>query len=183
VTARRGPSGLHGGLSGVLAGVDLAFRWVVAAVTMAMMTLIVADATGRLLNRPIPGAVEITEEYLMVAIVFLAIGFTHTEGRHIRIELFERIVPALGGPIVRIAVSAISLGYFALIAYQGGAQTAYALRIDQRSASELGYPLGPAYALVVVGSGMVCVWLVRDIVRELMGRGCTSRETREAPTP
>lgn len=144
--------------------IDRACRLLTAAVTFATMLLIVADATGRSLCIPIAGAVEIIEEYLMVAIVFLAMGFAYGEGRHIRIELFERWLPWIGRAPVRMGVAAVSLVYFALIAWQGLGQTREALAIDKRSASELAYPMAPAYALVVVGSLIMCLWLLRDIV-------------------
>lgn len=149
--------------------IDGACRLVAALVTFAMMLLIVADATGRTIGIPVAGAVEITEEYLMVAVVFLAMGFTHREGRHIRIELFERWLPWIGHRAVRMAVTAISLVYFVLIAWQGLSQTLEALAIDKRSASELAYPLAPAYALVVIGSVVMSLWLIHDLL--VQGRG------------
>lgn len=156
--------------------IDRGCRLVAAAVTFATMLLIVADATGRSLGIPVAGAVEITEEYLMVAIVFLAMGFTYRQGRHIRIELFERWLPWLAGAPVRIAVAAISLVYFALIAWQGLGQTREALAIDKRSASELAYPMAPAYALVVVGSVVICLWLAHDIVALARGRSPQAKD-------
>lgn len=149
--------------------VDRACRLATAVAISAMVILVVADAVGRSIRIPVPGAVEITEEYLMVAIVFLSIGFTHVEGRHIRIELFERWMPWIGGTFVRIGIAAISLIYFALIAWQGLDQTRGAFAIDKRSTSELAYPIGPAYALVVIGCVVVCLWLVRDIVALVRG--------------
>lgn len=144
--------------------VDRLCRWATAAAIAGMVVLVVSDAIGRTIRMPVPGAVEVTEEYLMVAIVFLAMGFTHTEGRHIRIELFERWIPWLGGAAVKIGIEAISLVYFALIAWQGLDNARSAFAIDKRSTSELNYPIGPAYSLVVIGCVVMCLWLVRDIV-------------------
>jgi TRAP-type C4-dicarboxylate transport system permease small subunit len=146
-----------------------------------MVMLVVADAVGRTVRMPVAGAVEITEEYLMVAIVFLAMGFTHLEGRHIRIELFERWMPWIGGAFVRICIAAVSLAYFALIAWQGLDQTRNAFAIDKRSTSELNYPIGPAYALVVFGCVVMCLWLVRDIVA--LARGRAPKWTPDATGP
>ena len=124
----------------MLSRIDRGCRLASAAITFAMMLLIVADAVGRSLRIPVPGAVEITEEYLMVAVVFLSMGFTYREGRHIRIELFERWFPWIGGAVVRLVVAAISLTYFALIAWQGAGQAGEAFAIDKRSASEVDWP-------------------------------------------
>jgi TRAP-type C4-dicarboxylate transport system permease small subunit len=150
--------------------IDRACRWATAAAIAMMVVLVVSDAIGRGLRMPVAGAVEVTEEYLMVAIVFLAMGFTHLEGRHIRIELFERWIPVLGGAFVKIAIEAISLVYFALIAWQGMDQARGAFAIDKRSTSELNYPMGPAYALVGIGCVVMCLWLARDIVALARGK-------------
>jgi len=150
--------------------IDRACRWATAAAIAGMVMLVVADAIGRTIRMPVPGAVEVTEEYLMVAIVFLAMGFTHTEGRHIRIELFERWMPWLAGPVVKIGIEAISFMYFALIAWQGLDNARSAFAIDKRTTSELNYPMGPAYSLVVIGSVVMCLWLVRDIITLARGK-------------
>jgi len=150
--------------------IDRACRWATAAAIAVMVVLVVTDAIGRGLRMPVAGAVEVTEEYLMVAIVFLAMGFTHLEGRHIRIELFARWIPVLRGAFVKIAIEAISLAYFALIAWQGLDEARKAFAIDKRSTAELNYPMGPAYALVVVGCVVMCLWLVRDIAGLASGK-------------
>lgn len=165
--------------------IDRACRWATAAAIAGLVVLVVADAIGRSLRIPVAGAVEVTEEYLMVAIVFLAMGFTHTEGRHIRIELFERWIPWLGGAFVKIGIEAVSLAYFALIAWQGLDHARSAFAIDKRSTSELNYPIGPAYALVAIGCTVMCLWLVRDIIALARGepprRGHADEDPMERP--
>lgn len=150
--------------------VDRALQAAVSTIIFVMMGMIVVDVIGRAVGRPLPGVVEITEEYLMVAIVFLALGFTHSAGRHIRVELFRMLWPAIGHWIVRAATNLIGAAYFALVAWHAGGQTAYAWREGQRSASELAYPMAPAYALVVIGAGIMCLWLLLDVVLLAAGR-------------
>lgn len=169
----------------MLERIDRLCRWATAASIAVMVVLVVADAVGRTLRMPVPGAVELTEEYLMVAIVFLAMGFTHAEGRHIRIELFERWIPWLRAAAVKVGIEVVSLAYFALIAWQGLDNARSAFAIDKRSTSELNYPIGPAYALVVVGSAVLCLWLARDIVALARGepprRGHADADPMEKP--
>ena len=55
----------------LIRAVDTVLGVIVAAIVFMMMALVVADATGRAFRVPIPGVVEITEEYLMIAVVFL----------------------------------------------------------------------------------------------------------------
>jgi TRAP-type C4-dicarboxylate transport system permease small subunit len=160
--------------------IDRMLQAVVSVIVFAMMALIVADATGRTFGLPIRGVVEITEEYLMVAIVFLALGFTHTAGRHIRVELFGMLWPIIGHRYVRLATNLMGAVYFALIAWHGAGQTAYAWSSGQRSASELAYPMAPAYALVVVGGVMMCLWLLLDVVLVALGRQAREKAEGEA---
>jgi len=52
------------------------------------------DGLGRyLFNRPIAPAYEITEQYLIVAVVFLAMGFVYKEGGHVDVTLLYDKLP------------------------------------------------------------------------------------------
>jgi len=145
--------------------VDRIVGGIVAVIVFLMMTLIVIDATGRSFNAPLPGVVEVTEEYLMIAVVFLSLGLTHSAGQHIRIEIFGRMLPMIEHRFVRMAIDLAGAIYFALIAWYGGGQVAYAWSIGQRSASELAYPLAPAFALVVIGAAIMSLWLLIDVLK------------------
>ncbi len=161
----------------VVRTVDAVLGVIVAIIVFTMMALIVADATGRALNAPIPGVVELTEEYLMIAVVFLSLGLAHSAGQHIRIEIFGHMWPVIRHRFVRMAIDLAGAVYFALIAWQGGSQVAYAWSIGQRSASELAYPLAPAYAIVVFGSLIMCLWLIFDVILLAAGRAPETRES------
>jgi len=67
------------------------------AAMLAMMCLTSADALSRyLLNRPILGAYEFTEKYLMVASIFLGLSYAYRGGMFIRVTfLIDRLPAAL----------------------------------------------------------------------------------------
>ena len=123
-------------------------------------------------------AVSTMNAAMAVLVLAAAIGF-----------LFHRpegeAIPWLGGAVVKIGIEAISLVYFALIAWQGFDNARSAFAIDKRTTAELNYPMGPAYALVVVGSVVLCLWLVRDIVALARGeprrRGHADADPMERP--
>lgn len=161
--------------------VDTVLGIIVAAIVFLMMALVVADATGRTFRVPIPGVVEITEEYLMIAVVFLSLGLTHSAGQHIRIEIFGKMWPLIAHRFVRMAIDLAGAVYFGLFAWFGAGQVAYALRIGQRSASELGYPLAPAFGLVVIGSVIMCMWLLVDVILAGAGQSPDTHEPTGAP--
>lgn len=144
--------------------VDRILSAIVAIIVFIMMVAIVADAVGRAFHRPLSGAVEITEEYLLITIVFLGLGYAHRRGSHIRVEVFGKLWPWLEHHSIQRVMSALGAMYFALMAWAAAGQTAYAWSVAQRSASELAYPMAPAYALVVIGSAVMCLWLVLDAV-------------------
>ena len=65
-----------------------------------MMLLTTADALGRyLFNRPILAAYELTTNYLMVGVVFLALPYAYREGANIRVTfLVDRLGRTARGP-------------------------------------------------------------------------------------
>ncbi len=60
---------------------DLALVYTSVVATIVIMGLTSADALSRyLFNRPITGAYEITEKYLMVAAIFLGLSYAYRGG-------------------------------------------------------------------------------------------------------
>src|SRR6267154_6370893 len=76
---------------------EIALLYVGVFATFAMMCLTSADALSRYaFNRPILGAYEITEKYLMVAAIFLGLSYAYRGGVFIRVTfLVDRLPPAL----------------------------------------------------------------------------------------
>ena len=65
---------------------ELALFYTSVVATIGIMCLTSADALSRyLLNRPIIGAYEITEKYLMVAAIFLGLSYAYRGGVFIRV--------------------------------------------------------------------------------------------------
>src|SRR5687767_9801347 len=70
----------------------LVFAGVLAGAGMMLLTS--ADALSRyLLNRPILGAYEITEKYLMVALIFLGLSYAFRGGAFIRVTFLVDRLP------------------------------------------------------------------------------------------
>src|SRR5712672_2605301 len=76
---------------------EIALLYVGVFATFAMMCLTSADALSRYaFNRPILGAFEITEKYLMVAAIFLGLSYAYRGGVFIRVTfLVDRLPPPL----------------------------------------------------------------------------------------
>jgi TRAP-type transport system small permease protein len=149
--------------------------------TVAMMLLISIDAVVRyFLNHPITGTYEITEEYLMVALVFLALSNTYTHGGHVRVTLFLRFIPSSVKLPVNILFALLGTAFFALLTYGGWNIFIRAVHEREFSDGLLQYPLAPAYFLIPLGSGLLCIRLIQDIVRMIRTK-TFQEETEEIP--
>lgn len=132
---------------------------------ISMMLLITVDVTLRkAFNHPIPGGFEITEDYLMVGIVYMALSYIYLQGGHVRVTIFLGIIPkALKRPL-DIILNLFSLGFFVLVAIGGMMTFLRAVSYGEFSSSILAYPLAPAYFLVPLGSILLCIRIIESII-------------------
>jgi TRAP-type C4-dicarboxylate transport system permease small subunit len=148
--------------------------------TFVMMCLTTADAAGRyLFNRPIAGAYEITEKYLMVAMVFLGVCYAYRGGAYIRVNFLVDHLP----PPVRIffdyVAQLFSIAYGILLLV---ATTQQFLRVvsDRMTLSAVDVPVAPAYLIVPVGLFFMSVLMLLDLPRVRRGESFLFKD--EAPT-
>ena len=86
--------------------------------TFVMMLLTTADAGGRyLFNRPILVAYELTTNYLMVAVVFLAMPYAYREGANIRVTFLVGRLGRGARLVVDHVVQVVSIAYCGLLVY------------------------------------------------------------------
>lgn len=132
---------------------EVALAHLSAVAIFAMMLLISVDVLSRyLLGNPIMGAVEFTEEYLMVAAVFLALSWTSEQGGHVRVELVVRRLPAHWQARVYAIVNALAGIVFAVITALAASTAVDAWHDGVTSSSSLAYPMAPIYVLIAVGT-------------------------------
>jgi TRAP-type C4-dicarboxylate transport system permease small subunit len=159
---------------------ELVLVWAAILATTAMMFLTTADALGRyLLNRPIIGAYEITEKYLMVAAIFLGLSYAYRGGIFIRVSF---LVDRLTGTPRMLAdhfAHAISLAYCLVFAVATGQQALRALS-DDTTLTTLPVLVGPAYLLVPIGFFALTVMMLIDLPRIHRGEAFLFRH--DAPT-
>jgi TRAP-type C4-dicarboxylate transport system permease small subunit len=143
---------------------------VAALATFVMMLLTTADAGGRyLLNRPILAAYELTTNYLMVVVVFLAMPYAYRQGANIRVTfLVDRLGPAVR-QVVNHAVQVVSIVYCAALVYATGQQARHVLGTGTTFAT-LDLPLWPAHLVVCVGLLVTGLLMLIDLGRVRAGR-------------
>jgi TRAP-type C4-dicarboxylate transport system permease small subunit len=143
---------------------------VAVAATAIMMLLTSFDAFSRyLLNRPILGAYEITEKYLMVAAIFLGLSYAYRGGAFIRVTFLVDRLPPAAKLVANLFAHLVSLA-FCLVFLGATAQQALRALSDATTLSALPVPVGPAYCLVPLGFLAMAVLMLIDLPRAKSGK-------------
>jgi TRAP-type C4-dicarboxylate transport system permease small subunit len=158
---------------------ELVLVYTSVVATVAIMCLTSADALSRyLLNRPITGAYEITEKYLMVAAIFLGLSYAYRGGVFIRVTFLVDRLPSPLKLLANYGSLLISL-LFCVITLMATTQQALRALRDDTTLSALPLPVGPAYSLIPLGLLALTVVMLVDLTRIRSGRSYLFRE--EAP--
>ncbi|MFP1644759.1 TRAP transporter small permease subunit [Pontitalea aquivivens] len=130
----------------------------------------VGDVVGTLFNKPIPGALELTES-TMVLIVFGGLTFAQIRRGHIRVELFY----LRAGPRVRSTMDIIAalsgIVFFGLLSWQAVNEAMYSWQIKEASFGLTRFPLYPARTLLAFGSILMLLQLAVDLWEDIRGFG------------
>ncbi len=138
----------------------------VGNVMLAIMTVwIFSDAIGRYaFNSPIPGTLEVTEEYLMVFVVFLAMGYTQRLDGHVRADVFLTYMPTKSLPVIQQINRIATLLFAIIVIITGVQQFLSAVELKSVSRGVLAYPLAPAYLIMVLGMSVFALRLILEII-------------------
>jgi len=146
----------------------LVYAGVVA--TFLMMCLTSGDAVSRyLFNRPVIGAYEITEKYLMVAAIFLGLSYAYRGGGFIRVTFLVDRLPGRFKFVADYVAHAISL-FICFVLLLATTQQAIRSLSDDTTLSSLPIPVGPAYWFVPLGFLAMTVLVLRDLARVHTGQ-------------
>lgn len=156
-------------INSIIDSIEKAMSYLSIFATAVIMLLVTVDATARyFFNNPITGVYEITEEYLMVTVIFLALSWAYSAGAHVRVTLFIKFIPERIMFYIDLVLKLISLVFFILVVAAGWDSAVEALKLGHRSASILKYPIAPALFLVPLGIGTLCLRIIQDIVRDII---------------
>ena len=161
--------------------IEAVFTWTAIAVTAVTMVLTTADATGRyLFNQPITGVFEITTDYLMVALVFLAAGYAYRTGSFVRVTIVLEHLPARLRLVCDYLAQVLSMLVAAGLVVAAAGQARRTLSSGSMSVSLVSYPLGPAHVLAALGLLLMTLRVIADISRVGTGESGMLREESEA---
>jgi TRAP-type C4-dicarboxylate transport system permease small subunit len=146
-----------------------------ALATFGMMLLTSADAGGRyLLNRPILAAYELTTNYLMVAVIFLAMPFAYREGANIRVTFVVARLGRTARLIVDHVVQVLSILYCAVLVVATFQQARHMLGTGTTFAT-LDLPIWPGHLVVTAGLFLTTVMMLIDLREVRKGRSSLFR--------
>src|SRR5262245_17461501 len=149
---------------------ELALVYAAVAAMGAMMLLTSTDALSRyLLNRPILGAYEITEKYLIVAMVFLGLSYAYRGGVFIRVTFLIYRLPRQARLAAVYAPHAISI-FYCVTFLVATARPARRAPSDVTTMTSLPILLGPAYCTVPLGFLALAILMLIDLPRVREGR-------------
>ena len=139
---------------------------VAMGVLFLMMLLTVADVLLRAaFNKPIIGATEIAEQ-MMVAIVFLGLGWCALQGKQIKVDLFaSRYSPGMQR-VIDLMVYFVGLILVAIICWRTFAAT---LTVQQLgiTCAYIDVPKYPFYALAALGWAVLFVAMASLFVKRI----------------
>jgi TRAP-type C4-dicarboxylate transport system permease small subunit len=135
-----------------------------------MMIAVVLDSGGRyLFNHPLSGVYEATELYLMIAVVFLAIGQTQRLGGHVRVELLLERLPVALQRALEIIYLLATMAVFAVAAYASMRMCWQAFADGRWTAGVVPLPTGPSWTIVAIGLAALCVRLLIQAMQIVRG--------------
>ncbi|MBU4563120.1 MAG: TRAP transporter large permease subunit [Desulfarculus sp.] len=142
-------------------------KWMFAIATLAVgaMSLpIVIDVLARILmGKSLSGVVEL-EEYLMVVIVFLALGYTQKSGGHIFIDLVTCKLPRKAARCLQTFSLASCSVFFGVMCWR---TVLTAMHKTTEYSTMLGIPVWTALALAAIGVAVMCLVLLQQLLRSL----------------
>ena len=126
----------------------------VIAVLIIMLATNVDVILRKFTNHAIPSLYEITQDYFMVALVFLSVSYVYKRGGHLRVTLFLEVIPqGFKGAVQKLLVI-FMLAYFVMMTVVSWKAGIDAWEFNEISSSALAYPLAPALFMVPLGCGI-----------------------------
>ena len=139
---------------------------VAMGVLFLMMLLTVVDVVLRAtLNKPIIGATEIIEQ-MMVAVVFLGLGWCSLQGKQIRVELFASSYAPGAQRVVDLSTYFVGLIFVAVICWRTFMATLLVKDLGITCAY-LEIPKYPFYALAAFGWAVFFVAMASLFVKRI----------------
>jgi TRAP-type C4-dicarboxylate transport system permease small subunit len=144
--------------------------------TFLLMCLTGIDAAGRyIFNIPIPGAYEVSENYLLVSAAFLGVCYAYRGGTFVRVTFLVGHCPAW----LRIPVDYFSQGITLLLSgvmFVACVQQALRKFSSGITVESFALPVWPAYVIVPIGLIPMIIAMLLDVPRIKTGESCLFKD-------
>jgi tripartite ATP-independent transporter DctM subunit len=130
---------------------------------VVMVLTVVADVIMRALKIGIPGLNEL-EIFMLVAVIFLSIAYVGIKKGHLSIELFTSRLSQPRQAIVKTINDLFGLSIMVIITWQS---VVYGIHKLPVSTQVLDLPLSPVIFLITLGSGLLSIVILADILEDL----------------
>ncbi len=143
--------------------------YVAAVALFGMMMVTTLDVFGRyFLNSPITGAYELVGILLAMAGTW-SIGYAQIKKGHIRVDFLWRRFPRRGQLILDTLACFIGLIAFSVLTWRLIDLAGYFLTLTKGNATDtLGIPLFPFVVITAIGTGMLALVLLFDLINSLI---------------
>ena len=132
-----------------------------------MMFAITSDVVMRyVFNKPIEGSLEVTEEILMIGVVFCALA----GASHIRVTFITERLAAGWRSKLRVVCLIPGILFLAVAAWQSLTQAIFSFDKDERSWGLLSFPLYPSRIIVLTGFTLLMLRFVISLVAAWQGK-------------
>lgn len=156
---------------GFFDGFDKVLSVISSLTLFVMMVWIFLDVTLRyFFNTPIQGTIELTGEYLMVLLVYLAISQTQKHDEHVRVTFLEEKFSEKMKKAAKFITQLLAVPFFVFIAYLNLQEGLEYLEQNIKSVGVLEYPLAPALFIISVGLFMIAIRLLIECIAILFPR-------------
>jgi len=136
---------------------------VAAGILAVMMFLTAMDVLLRyIFNRPISGALELTE-YMMVILVAFGIAYCAVLKGHVRVEVLTSHLPPRVQSVISSITYLLSLSVFSLITWQGAIYIKLIFD-DELTSTVLLIPRFPFVAILTLGCAIFSLVLLVDFL-------------------
>ena len=135
--------------------------WAVAV----MMLLVIIEVFMRyIFNKP-PLVADEFAAYLLVAVSFLGIAYTHLVKGHVRITFLVNRVPAQTAKWLRLITLILSLAFIIVMCVASYDYLTFSIMINERSPSWLNFPLKYPQATVLIGFFVFSLVMLGQIIK------------------
>lgn len=143
--------------------IDKVFMVIASISLFAIMVIVAIDGLLRqFFDSPITGAYVLVENYLMVAMIFSALGYTWAKKSHVSITFLHNKLPIALRNLTYLLILLMGMFIMGVIGYTGFERTVSAFQNNNVTSGLIRWPIWIAYIWLPLGSAIFILRLVLE---------------------